>query len=93
MVKSIFKKKPLRLFLITAITLTTHSIVLGQGGLFHRGSQNENDNNYGSLLYRENNSITGDISNQTFETPINGGLLILFSAGAGYALLKKKEED
>lgn len=94
MIKSIFRKKTLRLFFIAAITLTTQSIVSAQGGLFHRGSQNENDNNHGSFLYRENNSITSDISNQTFETPIGSGLVILLSAGAGYALLKnKKEED
>ncbi len=39
-------------------------------------------------------AITGGLTNQTFgqEAPLGSGLLIMLAAGAGYAILKKKED-
>ncbi|MBQ6084426.1 MAG: hypothetical protein IJK92_08775 [Bacteroidales bacterium] len=54
--------------------------------------------NYSDDTYsdRGNFSASGgfmNASNQTFgDAPLGGGLLVMLAAGAGYALLKKKED-
>ena len=53
-----------------------------------------------SLLGKQGtgSGVRGDIggidglTNQTFETPLGGGIAILLAAGLGYVALKKKED-
>ena len=70
-----------------------------QCGLLQRGDVS-NETNYGagskeSLFSVNRNSETGIINNQTFgqEVPLSGGVVLLLATGAGYALLKRKEDE
>lgn len=36
---------------------------------------------------------TDDITNQTFGTPLGGGILIMIAAGAGYATIKTRKRN
>ena len=72
-----------------------------QEGLFQHGVANEPSNSYigstektGFLGYR-NEQATGTIDNQIFgqPVPLGSGLVILLAAGAGYAALKRKEDE
>lgn len=61
-----------------------------QGGLF--GQQNTSENTERGLMNRSN--VSGGLNNQAFgqNVPIGSGLLVLFGAAAGYAIIKKKED-
>ena len=61
-----------------------------QGGLFSRG--NTADYTERGLMNRSN--VSGGLNNQAFgqDVPLGSGLLILFGAAAGYAIIKKKED-
>ena len=72
-----------------------------QDGLFQRGVVNEPNNGYvGStsevgFLGHRNEQATGTIDNQIFglPVPIGSGLVVLLAVGAGYAILKRKEDE
>ena len=71
-----------------------------QGGLFKRGAVAE-ENGYGYSGHSQNELLgrsggtEGIINNQTFgqNVPLGSGAVILLSAGIGYALLKRKEDE
>ena len=63
------------------------------GGLFGRGDIFESDGWFRGLLNEEDEELEGDMTNQTFETPLGGGIAILLAAGLGYVALKKKEDE
>ena len=71
-----------------------------QEGLFQRGASDEayygyggSKNNTGFIGNRD--ATTGVINNQIFgqPVPVGSGLVILLAAGAGYAILKRKEDE
>ena len=61
-----------------------------QGGLF--GHENITENTERGLMNRSN--VSGGLDNQAFgqNVPLGSGLLVLFGAAAGYAIIKKKED-
>lgn len=61
-----------------------------QGGLF--GHENTPKNTERGLMNR--NTVSGGLNNQAFgqNVPLGSGLLVLFGAAAGYAIIKKKED-
>lgn len=73
--------------------------VLAQGGLFQRGDGNTDQNSgllrngeaISSLTNQGFGATNGDITNQTFGTPLGSGLFILLAAGAGYAASEIKQ--
>lgn len=69
---------------------------MNKGGLFQRGMADEEYyamGSYNSGLYNVNRDpINGGFTPQDFEGPVGSGLLILAAAGAGYALLRRKED-
>lgn len=87
-----FRKSLILLYVLTV--LMTSNEVWAQGGMFQRGANDNTINERAGLLNgnREGQAINGDISNQTFETPLNGGAVFLIAASLGYALFKRKEE-
>ena len=85
-------KKTTKIKALALMTMMTIGMVLpmtmnAQDGFFRGGDE---------LITRDETPIevTGGITNQQFgqETPVGSGLLIMVAAGAGYALLKKKED-
>ncbi len=78
----------------------------GKGGVFGRGSDSGHGNEKGTtgMLNQSLSTTNGGLNdqifggtnggfvNEGFGTPIGGGLLILVAAGAGYAILKRKED-
>ena len=94
------KQKGARLALaMTALSLLPMG-AFAQEGLFQRGVTDEAYYGFGGT--KENNSFfnrnvetIGIINNQTFgqEVPVGSGLFILLAAGAGYAILKRKEDE
>ena len=72
-----------------------------QEGLFQRGVADEAYYGYGGmngktdLLGHRNVQTTGTIDNQIFGQPVpmGSGVIILLAAGAGYAALKRKEDE
>ena len=92
-----------RKVLMLSLTMLAASPVgaFAQEGLFQHGVANEPSNSYigstektGFLGYR-NEQATGTIDNQIFgqPVPLGSGLVILLAAGAGYAALKRKEDE
>ena len=67
-------------------------------GLLQNPYKSESNNAHRSSLRRDNYSSTlgGDLGGATQEdpttAPLGGGIAVLVAAGAGYALLKRKEE-
>ena len=61
-----------------------------QGGLF--GHENTPESTERGLMNRS--TVSGGLDNQAFgqNVPVGSGLLILFGAAAGYAIIKKKED-
>ena len=61
-----------------------------QGGLF--GHENTTESTERGLMNRS--TVSGGLDNQAFgqNVPVGSGLLILFGAAAGYAIIKKKED-
>lgn len=72
-----------------------------QEGLFQRSMTDETYYGFGSYydncgLFGKRSAITmGTIDNQTFgqSVPLGSGVLLLVAAGAGYAILKRKEDE
>ena len=64
------------------------------GGLFGMGETADTENSGGGMM-RQGDPINdnGGMTNQTFETPLGGGIAILLAAGLGYVALKKKEDE
>ena len=88
------KTKVLVLAMTTGLFLSTSLFAQEQnnrqGGLFCQ--QNTFENTERGLMNRSN--VSGGLNNQAFgqNVPIGSGLLILFGAAAGYAIIKKKED-
>ena len=90
---------------LTFTLLLTAAIVLGGGAkvsaqesLFGRENNGPRGGNHQESLLRgtTNGSFTlGDVTNNEnpTEAPIGSGIVMLMAAGAGYALLKRKEEQ
>ena len=70
-----------------------------QDGLFNRGVSDEAYYGYGGASSKSfignRDATTGVINNQIFGQPVpmGSGLVILLAAGAGYAALKRKEDE
>ena len=72
-----------------------------QDGLFQRGTTDEAYYGFGGstdksgLLGNRNRQTTGVINNQVFgqPVPLGSGIFVLLAAGAGYAALKRKEDE
>ena len=91
-------KKVLTLSL--AMLAATPIGVFAQEGLFQRGMSDESYYGFGgstekSGLLGDRSVATGTINNQTFgqSVPLGSGVIILLAAGAGYAVLKRKEDE
>ena len=74
--------------------------VFAQNGLFQRGMTDESNYGFGgstekSGLLGDRSVATGTINNQIFgqPAPLGSGVLLLIAAGAGYAVLKRKEDE
>lgn len=70
-----------------------------QDGLFHRGLPDDayygfGDSNEKTGLLGDRSVTTGTINNQTFgqSVPVGSGVILLLAAGAGYTMLKRKED-
>lgn len=85
--KKTTKIKALALMTMMTIGMALPMTMNAQDGFFRGGDEQ---------ITRDETPIdvTGGINNQQFgqETPVGSGLLIMVAAGAGYALLKKKED-
>ena len=93
--------------LLTALMLGVgvNSKAFAQGSLFGKDGSTANREyaKQGGLLGSRNGSdvnITGNLTlgeanneNPTTEAPLGSGIVMLMAAGAGYALLKRKEEQ
>ena len=85
--------------LVAALVLSANTLS-AQGGLFKRVAVAE-ENGYGYSGHSQNELLgrsggtEGIINNQTFgqNVPLGSGAVILLSAGIGYALLKRKEDE
>ena len=85
--------------LVAALVLSANTLS-AQGGLFKRGAVAE-ENGYGYSSHSQNDLLgrsggtEGIINNQTFgqDVPLGSSLVLLMAAGAGYALLKRKEDE
>ena len=84
---------------LAAMTLTATNLNAQNDdcrGIFGRGASIENPEQGRKTLFNKNTdrgAASGDITNQTFETPLGGGIAILLAAGLGYVALKKKEDE
>lgn len=93
------KKSVFVAFVMMAFWLSPVGL-FAQGGLFQRGVTDEVYCGYGSSaersgLFDHRSQETGIIDNQTFgqTVPVGSGIAILLVAGAGYAALKRKEDE
>ena len=87
MKRSKIKKETLVLSLTMAANLILPLSVSGQGGGadgFFKGSSDGYENRDGDA------GVSGGITNESFNAPLDGGLLITVAAGAGYALRKRR---
>lgn len=98
MEKSKMTKKVLALSL--AMLAATPIGAFAQEGLFQHGVADEVYYGYGgavekSGLLGNRSEATGIIDNQVFgqPAPLGSGVIILLAAGAGYAALKRKEDE
>ena len=74
---------------------------LAQEGMFQRGMSDESYYGFGGstdesgLFGNRNVQTSGTINNQTFgqSVPLGSGVILLLAAGAGYAILKRKEDE
>ena len=89
------------LVLSLAMLAATSIGAFAQEGLFQRGTTDEAYYGFGGttdesgLLGDRSVTTTGTINNQIFgqPVPVGSGVLLLIAAGAGYAALKRKEDE
>ena len=99
--KKPIKKKATVLSMAMAFALAIPLGASAQEGLFQRGVSDESYYGFGNtkdntgFLGNRNTQTTGVINNQIFgqPVPLGSGMIILLAAGAGYAALKRKEEE
>lgn len=92
--KKTTKKKKLILSVILAgllLPMTTNAQSGGSDGYFRNGMDSY-ENRDGGLSNQTFGSESGGPQAPTDLVPVGNGLLIMFAAGAGYAMLKKKED-
>ena len=95
------KGKAVALSLAMATAISLPLVASAQEGLFQRGVSDEtcssavNEKETSGMFGYRNTQTTGVINNQVFgqSVPIGSGVLILLAAGAGYAALKRKEDE
>jgi len=63
------------------------------GGLFGTNQSKEAHQDGLMKSYNRDAANINGMTNQTFETPLGGGIAILLAAGIGYVALKKKEDE
>lgn len=89
------KRKKLILSVILAgamlLPMTTNAQSGGSDGYFRNGMDSY-ENRDGGLSNQTFGSESGGPQAHTDLVPVGNGLLIMFAAGAGYAMLKKKED-
>lgn len=79
---------------LAVMTLAANNLNAQNRGLFGMGETADNSANSGSRGMMDiNDNTSGGMTNQTFETPLGGGIAILLAAGLGYVALKKKEDE
>lgn len=84
---------------LAVMTLTANNLNAQNRGLFGRGETADTKNSGGGMMRQgdpiniNDNNDNGGMTNQTFETPLGGGIAILLAAGLGYVALKKKENE
>ena len=82
-------------FVLAALMLTANHLSAQDRGLFGMGpSAADYDYNYNSrdalMIVNINSNTGGGIQNDDFGAPIGSGIAILFAAGAGYAVIRRK---
>lgn len=79
---------------LAVMTLAANNLNAQNRGLFGRGETADTENSGGGMMRQGDHPINdnGGMTNQTFETPLGGGIAILLAAGLGYVALKKKED-
>lgn len=79
---------------LAVMTLAANNLNAQNRGLFGMGETADTENSGGGMM-RQGDPINdnGGMTNQTFETPLGGGIAILLAAGLGYVALKKKEDE
>lgn len=98
------KKRKTKAHVLSLAMVFALTIPLGasaQEGLFQRGVSDEAYYGYGSansktdLLGHRSMGATGTIDNQIFGQPVpmGSGVILLLAAGAGYVILKRKEDE
>lgn len=89
------KKKALVLSAAMAVALSLPVGVSAQDGLFQRGASTEVERETEAGMLCQRNEASGVINNQTFgqPVPVGSGIIVLLAAGAGYAVLKRKEDE
>ena len=94
MKKTTQKMKVLMLALVMAGLLLPISVNAQSGGSdnWFRGGSDNNEYRNGGLSNQTFGSESGGPQAPTDLVPVGNGLLIMFAAGAGYAMLKKKED-
>ena len=83
---------------LAVMTLAANNLNAQNRGLFGRGETADTENSGGGMMRQgapiiNYNNDNGGMTNQTFETPLGGGIAILLAAGLGYVALKKKENE
>ena len=101
-IKTKKRQKTARLALaMTLMSLLPLGAFAQEEGLFQRGVNDEAYYGFGGtiektgLLGDRSVQTTGTINNQIFgqSVPLGSGVLLLIAAGAGYAMLKRKEDE
>ncbi|MBO6026561.1 MAG: hypothetical protein J6P73_04870 [Bacteroidales bacterium] len=81
---------------LAVMTLAANNLNAQNRGLFGRGETADTENSGGGMMRQGdpiNDNDNGGLTNQTFQTPLGGGIAILLAAGLGYVALKKKEDE
>ena len=85
------KKLIMTIAIVLGLGLTSFADPNG-GGLFYRGATAEENGNRttGNTPIMPNHGLT---ENQNADTPLGGGVAVLLSLGAAYAIGKKRKEE